>query len=148
MGARTFLKQIDSRIKRVEPDDHKRAVLVLHDQLNMEAWFDWVHNEKPLLIFWEGRAKGKSFPYDKKKLTYVLSSMRHFAIQCQNEGDPVFYHATHDHYNGGLERLLKGDDDLNIAYMKPSEWESREMFRELNEEYSNRLTELENTFPD
>jgi len=59
MGARTFLKQIDSRIKRVEPDDHKRAVLVLHDQLNMEAWLDWVHNEKPLLIFWEGRAKGK-----------------------------------------------------------------------------------------
>src|SRR5699024_12783961 len=65
----------------------------------------------------EARAKGKSLPYHKKKLTYVLSSMRDFAIQCQDQGYPVLYHATHDHYNGGLERLLKDYDDLNITYM-------------------------------
>ena len=146
MGTRAFLTQVNSRIKKVDPADHKRAVFVLHDQLNMQVWPDWVRSEKPLFIFMEARTKGKCLPYHKKKLTYVFSSMRHFAIQCQDQGYPVFYHATLDHYDDGLEKLLKDYDDLNIAYMKPPEWETREMLSELNEEYSNRLTELENTF--
>ena len=146
MSYREFLEEIDSKIERTDAADHGQAVFVLHDQLNMQMWPEWVREQKPLLIFMEARAKGNSLPYHKKKLTYVLSSMRHFAIECSEQGYLVYYHATRDHYDDGLKELLEKYDELQISYMKPSEWETRKMLRDLNNEYSERLTELENTF--
>jgi deoxyribodipyrimidine photolyase-related protein len=146
MAHRKFLEQIDSKINRQDLTDHPKAIFVLHDQQNMQAWPEWVREEKPLLIFMEAQGKGKSLPYHKKKLTYVLSSMRHFAIECQDEGYPIYYHATAGHYDDGLEELLEKYEELSITYMKPAEWETREMLRELKDVHGDRLTELENTF--
>lgn len=146
MSHRKFLKKIDSTMNRQHTVDHPKAVFVLHDQQNMQAWPEWVREEKPLLIFMEAQGKGRSLPYHKKKLTYVLSSMRHFAIDCQEKGYPVFYDATEGHYDDGLKELLEEYGELSITYMKPSEWETRQMLRDLNEAYDDRLTELENTF--
>jgi deoxyribodipyrimidine photolyase-related protein len=146
MAHRLYLEQVDKKINRPNLSDHSRAVFVLHDQLNLQVWPQWIPKEKPLLIFMEAQAKGKSLPYHKKKLTYVLSSMRHFAIECQEKGYPVLYYSTTGHYNDGLKELLDKNKQLNISYMKPSEWETRQMLRDLNDEHPDRLTELENTF--
>lgn len=146
MAHRKFLKKIDNVIGRPEVANYQKAVFILHDQLNLDVWPDWVREEKPLLIFVESKVNARSLPYHKKKLTYVLSSMRHFALECHQEGYPVFYHSTTKHYDEGLIKILKQADQLQVSYMKPSEWETRKLLRDVNEQYSNRITELKNEF--
>jgi deoxyribodipyrimidine photolyase-related protein len=145
MSHRTYLSQIDDRIPRPNLDDHNQAVFVLHDQLNLRVWPEWIAEEQPLLIFIESIAKGTSLPYHKKKLTYVLSSMRHFALECHEEGFPVYYHATTRHYDGSIRELLESHN-IELKYMKPSEWDSRERLHEVKKEFSDRIQEIPNRF--
>ena len=135
-----------SDIKKPEISEHQDAVFVLHDQLNMAAWPDWVAEEKPLLLFVESVAKGRSLPYHKKKLTYVLSSMRHFAIECSQAGFPVWYIATTDTYSGVLEAILSDYSNLSLTYMEPSEWDSRSQLDELENVMEGRVKKIGNGF--
>lgn len=144
--SREYLKQIDEQIAKPDIHEFNEAVFVLHDQLNLDVWPDWIKQEKPLLIFIESSAKGRALPYHKKKLTYVLSSMRHFAIECQQAGYPVYYHATEKHYGKALDQLLVQNDQLKLTYMQPSEWGTRERLRDIRQEYPERVTEIDNTF--
>ena len=97
--SRTYLSHIDSNIPKVNLADHQKAVFVLHDQLNLDAWPSWIREEKPLLIFMESAGKGHELPHHKKKAIYVLSSMRHFALECAEAGFPVHYHSTKKHFS-------------------------------------------------
>jgi deoxyribodipyrimidine photolyase-related protein len=146
MSSRPYLKEIDSRITYSDLDAFDQAVLILHDQLNLSVWPTWVREEKPLLIFIEAKAKGESLPYHKKKITYVLSSMRHFAEECYRAGYPVHYHTTHQHYGEGISDVLKEYEDLSLAYMTPSEWDSRKRLREVKHRFKDRTTEIPNAF--
>jgi deoxyribodipyrimidine photolyase-related protein len=40
------------------------------------------------------------------KATFVLSSMRHFALECFENGFPVLYHSTTEHFDDGLIEIL------------------------------------------
>jgi deoxyribodipyrimidine photolyase-related protein len=142
---RTYLSQVDNQIEKLNPSDYKRAVFILHDQLNLNAWPNWVINDKPLLIFMESRAKGEELPHHKMKATYVLSSMRHFALECHDDGFPVCYHSTKEHFDDGLRDILDGFDG-ELTFMTPSEWDSRERLRTLEEKLSCDVTEIPNGF--
>lgn len=146
MSHRKFLMHIDQNISKKNLADYDKAIFVLHDQLNLKVWPRWVQEEKPLLIFIETSAKGKSLPYHKKKLTYVLSSMRHFALECEQKGYPVFYHATDKHYGEGLAELLDHAPNLDVTFMTPSEWDSRERLRKVQTAFPDRVTEIANSF--
>jgi len=146
MSYRTYLSEIDKHISRPDGNNHKKAVFILHDQLNLNVFPDWVNEEKPLLIFIESKAKGASLPYHKKKLIYVLSSMRHFALECHDEGYPVLYHSTTGHYDDGLREILGLFEKLEITFMKPSEWGTREKIRVVLGENEDRITEIPNSF--
>ncbi|MDZ7807773.1 MAG: cryptochrome/photolyase family protein [Gracilimonas sp.] len=146
MNKRDFLSQIDGNIPRAEPGKHEKAVFILHDQLNLDAWPSWVRDEKPLLIFIESAEKGRSLPYHKKKLTYLLSSMRHFALECAEAGFPVYYHSIKNHYNDGLKEILNKFEALSLIYMTPSEWDSRERLRKIYTAFSDRVEEIPNNF--
>lgn len=146
MTPRPYLSQIDSQIPDVEIAKSERAVFILHDQLNLNAWPSWIRKEKPLLIFIESGAKGKSLPYHKKKLIFLLSSMRHFALECAEAGFPVHYHSTQKHYDGGLTEILYEHEHLQLSYMTPSEWDSRERLRNLRSEFKGRVKEIPNNF--
>ncbi|MFN1835180.1 cryptochrome/photolyase family protein [Balneola sp. MJW-20] len=145
MSQRRYLQEIDQLIKRSDPNDHERAVFVLHDQLNLEAFPSWVRDEKPLLIFVESQKKGRSLPYHKKKLIYLLSSMRHFAVECAEAGYPVLYHSGKEHYDEELSGMLH-KTDLILTYMCPSEWDSRERLRSLTDKFDGRVKEIPNRF--
>ncbi len=146
MSNRAFLDQIDSKISKGNPSEYSKVVFILHDQLNLEVWPDWVKVEKPLLIFVESKEKGESLPYHKKKLIYLLSSMRHFALECHEEGYPVFYHSTKQHYDGALKDILDSNHELSLTFMTPSEWDTRERLRSLKDIFEQRVTEIPNTF--
>ncbi|MDZ7660684.1 cryptochrome/photolyase family protein [Fodinibius sp.] len=146
MNNRLFLKEVDQRISQADLHKVDNAVFVLHDQLNMQVWPEWVREEKPPLVFIEAKAKGDSLPYHKKKITYVLSSMRHFAVECQQEGYPVYYYSTDQHYDDGLSDILESHPDLVLTFMTPSEWDSRERLREVKSSFGDRVKEIPNQF--
>lgn len=146
MNKRDFLSHIDGIISKPEVRGHEKAVFILHDQLNLDTWPSWIREEKPLLVFIESGEKGRSLPYHKKKLIYLLSSMRHFALECVEDGFPVLYHSTTEHYDDGLKEVLKKYQDLNITYMTPSEWDTRERLRTVRSEFKSRMNEISNNF--
>lgn len=146
MKNRPHLQEIDERILQADLDRADRAIFVLYDQLNMSVWPQWIRKEKPPLIFIEAKAKGDSLPYHKKKITYVLSSIRHFAIKCHQEGFPVHYYSTDQHYDDGLSDLLKKHPDLALTFMTPSEWDTRKRLREIRHEFEDHVEEIPNQF--
>lgn len=129
---RPFLHGIDSVLQKTSLKDHAKALFLFHDQLNLEPFPDWVHEEKPLLIFIESRKKGLELPHHKVKATYILSSMRHAAISFAQQGYPVRYHSTKGHFDDGLMELLEESHDTAIYWMEPSEWDSRVRFQQLH----------------
>lgn len=143
--SRPYLKQIDQTIEKPDLKAFEKAVFILHDQLNLDAWPDWVREEKPLLIFMESREKGESLPYHKMKLTYVLSSMRHFALECVESRFEVLYHSTKGHYDDGLKEILN-EFDGELTLMTPSEWDSRKRLRSVQKMYDDRVHEITNAF--
>jgi len=146
MEKRAYLSFIDDKISKPDLTEHEKAVFILHDQLNVDVWPSWVREEKPLLIFMESGAKGSSLPYHKKKLIYLLSSMRHFALECAEAGFPVYYHSTQHHYDSGLNKVLSENGHLNVTFMNPSEWDSRERLRKVGAGCEGRVKEIPNNF--
>ena len=146
MKTRPFLSEIDSRIGKPVISNHLKAVFILHDQLNLDAWPDWVKEEKPLLVFIESKEKGESLPYHKKKLIYLLSSMRHFALECADIGFPVLYHSTKGHYDDGLIEVIEQSKSQELVFMTPSEWDTRERVKSVKEKFKNRVQEIDNGF--
>lgn len=146
MNNRPYLKEVDQRIFQANLQEAENAVFVLHDQLNMQVWPKWVREEKPPLVFIEAKAKGDSLPYHKKKITYVLSSMRHFAIECQKEGYSVYYYSTNQRHGDGLSDILALYPDLTVTLMTPSEWDSREQLQEVAKNFDDRVKEIPNQF--
>ncbi|MCC5940228.1 MAG: cryptochrome/photolyase family protein [Balneolaceae bacterium] len=142
---RKYLRQIDSKLNRTKLSDHKKALFILHDQLNLSVWPDWVQKEKPLLIFMESRQKGEEIPHHKTKAVYVLSSMRHFALECAEKGYPVLYYSANGHFDDGLTEVLS-DFDGNLWYMTPSEWDTRERLKKVAEQFPDKVNEIANTF--
>ena len=143
--SRTYLKQVDKKVEKPDLKSFDKAVFILHDQLNLGVWPEWIKNEKPLLIFIESRKKGESLPYHKIKLTYVLSSMRQFALECAENGFDVFYHSVEGHYDDGLKEILR-EFSGELTFMTPSEWDTREKLREVKNEYGSRVNEITNHF--
>lgn len=141
---RPFLSSIDNKLQKQNLNSFSKVVFILHDQLNLSAWPDWISEEKPLLIFMESRKKGEEIPHHKIKATYVLSSMRHFALECADEGFPVLYHSTPNHFDDGIREITDGYEGT-YYFMTPSEWDSRERLRSIEAE-SFQIEEIPNGF--
>lgn len=143
--SRPFLQNIDQTIEKPDLKSFDRAVFILHDQINLDSWPNWVKEEKPLLIFMESGEKGKEVPHHKKKAVVVLSSMRHFALECAKEGFDVFYHSTTGHFDDGLKEILSQFEG-QLTFMTPSEWDSRERLQKVADEYDERVNAIPNSF--
>jgi deoxyribodipyrimidine photolyase-related protein len=143
--SRPFLKNIDQRIEKPDLKSFDHAVFILHDQLNLDVWPEWVQTEKPLLIFMESGEKGREVPHHKKKAVFVLSSMRHFAIECAKKGFDVLYHSTTGHFDDGLKEIMTQFEG-ELTFMTPSEWDSRERLRKVTGEFGDRVDEIPNSF--
>jgi len=142
---RPYLQNIDRTIEKTDFKNYESAVFILHDQLNLDAWPEWVKKYKPLLIFMESGKKGREVPHHKKKAVYVLSSMRHFALECADKGYDVFYHSTPGHFDDGLKTILSMFDG-QLTFMTPSEWDTRERLRSVAKEFESRVEEIPNGF--
>jgi deoxyribodipyrimidine photolyase-related protein len=84
--------------------------------------------EETVLVFMESQAKGTRRPYHKKKLTLVLSAMRHFALEQGERGCRVVYGASADSFAEGLLELQREWQWTELVANRPAE---RELLVEL-----------------
>ena len=81
-------------------------VWLCYDQLNLELLRGVSSQPSNTgLILIESSIKGKSHPYHKQKLAFLLSNMRHFAVEAVNQGYEVQYIITEQSYHDALRHL-------------------------------------------
>lgn len=90
--------------------------------------------EDAILVLMESQAKGTRRPYHKKKLTLVLSSMRHFALEQAERGCRVVYGASPDSFADGLLKLQKQWKWKELLTNVPAERELRVELRQAKED--------------
>jgi deoxyribodipyrimidine photolyase-related protein len=81
--------------------------------------------EDAVLVFMESQAKGTRRPYHKKKLTLVLSAMRHFALEQAERGCRVVYGASPSSFGDGLLALQEQWQWSELVTNRPAERELR-----------------------
>lgn len=81
--------------------------------------------EDTVVVLMESRAKGTRRPYHKKKLTLVLSAMRHFALEQAERGCRVVYGASPTSFSDGLLALQTRWEWKELLVNRPAERELR-----------------------
>ena len=84
--------------------------------------------EQAGLILIESHSKGRNRPYHKKKVTLLLSNMRHFALEQIDRGVSVLYLNAPESYG---EQLLRAQHEHNIATIAVARPAEREMRKDL-----------------
>ena len=85
-----------------------------YDQLNLELLKE-IHEKIGSIgiLLIESEAKGRSRPYHKQKLAFVLSNLRHFALEVQSSGYQVRYIVSQEDYSQTLSSLR---DELGVIH--------------------------------
>ena len=81
--------------------------------------------ENAIVVLMESRAKGTRRPYHKKKLTLVLSAMRHFALEQAERGCRIVYGASPSSFADGLLDLQATWAWKELVVNRPAERELR-----------------------
>ena len=81
--------------------------------------------EDAILVLMESRGKGTRRPYHKKKLTLVLSAMRHFALEQAERGCKIVYGSSPSSFSDGLMELQERWAWAEIVVNRPAERELR-----------------------
>ncbi|MGI4831607.1 MAG: cryptochrome/photolyase family protein [Janthinobacterium lividum] len=123
------------QIKRYQPTpDEARArrwIYVPYDRLHDGVGpLRETKPEDAIVVLMESRAKGTRRPYHKKKLTFVLSAMRHFALEQAERGCRVVYGYSPTSFSDGLMELQERWGWAEIVVNRPAERELRVELRE------------------
>jgi deoxyribodipyrimidine photolyase-related protein len=94
----------------------------LHDAVGPLADAD---PQQSILVFVESLAKGTRRPYHKKKLTLVLSAMRHFALEQAQRGCRIVYGTSPTSFSDGLLELQTKWQWKELVTNRPAERELR-----------------------
>ncbi len=127
------------QVRRLEPTAEeaqaRRWIYVPYDRLHDGV--GPLRETKPdeaVIVLMESRAKGTRRPYHKKKLTLVLSAMRHFALEQAERGCRVVYGASRTSFGDGLLALQGRWGWPEIVVSRPAERELRVDLREAKEQ--------------
>ncbi len=123
------------QVRRFEPtlDEGRtrRWIYVPYDRLHDGVGpLSGTRPEEAIVVLMESRAKGTRRAYHKKKLTLVLSAMRHFALEQGARGCRVVYGYSPTGYRDGLIDLQRRWEWTEIVVNRPAERELRVELRE------------------
>jgi deoxyribodipyrimidine photolyase-related protein len=113
----------------------------LHDGVGPLAETD---ADNAVVVLMESRAKGTRRPYHKKKLTLVLSAMRHFALEQGERGCRVVYGDSPTSFSDGLLELQRQWKWDELMANRPAERELRVELQDSRED-GLRLREVADT---
>ena len=140
-----YREHFDSSLSKINPLEYRKVYLVWHDQLSVDNFPAWVRDEKPLLLFIESLSGVNLIPHHKKKLVFLFSALRHFALDCKLMGFNVFYHSTYNDHTSSIVELLQKYTHWDLSYMQPNEWDSRKAIEVVKKNYPC-IQEYSNTF--
>src|SRR5579875_3225363 len=126
-----FLEQI----KQFEPSEaeakQRRWIYVPYDRLHDRVGpLSETSPDEAIVVLMESRAKGTRRDYHKRKLTLVLSAMRHFALEQAQRGCRVVYGASPASFSDGLLALQERWQWKELVVNRPAERELRVELRE------------------
>jgi len=129
-----FLEQI----KQFEPSEaeakQRRWIYVPYDRLHDRVGpLSETSPDEAIVVLMESRAKGTRRDYHKRKLTLVLSAMRHFALEQAQRGCRVVYGASPASFSDGLLALQERWQWKELVVNRPAERELRVELREARE---------------
>jgi deoxyribodipyrimidine photolyase-related protein len=122
----SFFQHIAQFAPSASQANTRRWIYVPYDRLhdNVGPLAD-TKPEDAVLVFMESRAKGDRRPYHKKKLTLVLSAMRHFALEQAERGCKIVYGASPTSFADGLMHLQQQWQWSELIVNRPAERELR-----------------------
>ena len=124
-GTRAF----SSQMKKFLPSDAQSWWYLPYDQLNLNLLPE---QDSIGIILIESEKQAKRRPYHKQKLCYILSNMRHFAMETVSKGIPVVYVTTSEQYDEPLYALTQEFGSINMY--RAAERELRLTLHQLIEE--------------
>ena len=130
-----FLEQIRQFEPTADEARVRRWIYVPYDRLHDGV--GPLAETKPddaVLVLMESRGKGTRREYHKKKLTLVLSAMRHFALEQAERGCRIAYGASPTSFSDGLFALQERWAWTEIVVNRPAERELRVELREAREQ--------------
>ncbi|MDX1976126.1 MAG: cryptochrome/photolyase family protein [Pseudanabaenaceae cyanobacterium bins.68] len=122
------------------------ALLILPDQLNLSKFSISLLESSPLLIWIESFAYASFIPHHRQKLTYMLSAQRHFVVECASQGYEVLNIFSQGTYGAAIAQLLGDNPHLQLTYMQPSEWDTRQDLEQVAQTFSSRMQVIPNSF--
>lgn len=126
-----FLKQVKKFEPTADEARRRRWIYVPYDRLHDGVGpLSETRPEDAVVVLMESRAKGTRRDYHKKKLTLVLSAMRHFALEQGERGCRVVYGASPTSFSDGLMALQERWAWTEIVANRPAERELRVELRE------------------
>ncbi len=133
----------------------ERAVIpILWDHLstNIPSLLN-ASKSKDIILMVEPRKSSEKANHHKKKLIFLISSMRHFAQELQENGWTVEYIKMSSLENSGslrseILRVCKSNNISNILVTEPGNWQLRETFKTIakSHHYNVKLFENNNFF--
>lgn len=122
----SFLEQVRTLEPSAEQAHERQWIYVPYDRLNDQVGpLSQIAPQDAVVVLMESRAKGTRRPYHKKKLTLVLSSMRHFALEQGARGCRVVYGASPTSFSDGLLDLQQRWNFPELQVNQPAERELR-----------------------
>ena len=130
-----FLEQIAQHGPTPEEAAARRWIYVPYDRLHDGVGpLAQSSPEDTVVVMMESRAKGTRRPYHKKKLTLVLSAMRHFALEQAERGCRIAYGSSPTSFADGLMELQQRWEWKELIVNRPAERELRIELRRAKEE--------------
>lgn len=121
-----FLDRIAGFEPTPEEAASRRWIYVPYDRLHDEVGpLAQSSPGETVIVMMESRAKGTRRPYHKKKLTLVLSAMRHFALEQGKRGCRVVYGSSPASFADGLLQLQDKWIWKELVVNRPAERELR-----------------------
>lgn len=141
-----FLEQVKQFEPTAEEARGRRWIYVPYDRLHDGVGpLAEAKPEECVVVLMESRAKGTRRPYHKKKLTLVLSAMRHFALEQGARGCRVVYGSSPTSFSDGLVELQERWDWKELVVNRPAERELRVELREAKAERGLRVRAVRDT---
>lgn len=126
-----FLENVARFLPTKEEAVKRRWIYVPYDRLHDGVGpLAQTAPEDAIVVLMESRAKGTRRPYHKKKLTLVLSSMRHFALEQAARGCRIVYGSSPESFAHGLMELQQRWQWTEVVTNRPAERELRVELRE------------------
>lgn len=122
---KVFRERLQAALAPLSGPTGRRWIYVAYDQLTDQVGpLSHTSAEELAIILVENPDKAARRPYHKQKLAYVLSNMRHFALEQAARGVWVEYLVGCGSYASILEPFLSKVGPAEV--MRPAEWELRQ----------------------